>query len=408
MKNIAILVLAMALTACGSAPKNDAHSDHQHEAGHDHAQHDHPEGGDHDNHEGHDHEAEVAPKTEEAAHAHDGAITLSQCQAEELGVTFQEINYAPFSGAIKVSGVIEPASSENVVVVAPVSAVIDFAVRDMTVGTKVAAGTTLFLMKGEKTVNNNLADKIKIAEAQYLADKQEFGRMFEAAKEQLVTPAQIDAMRMRVIKSEQDFLSLTGAKHVKAPISGYVTKIDVQKGGFVDEGAQLVTITSGRKVVVRADVPANHFDIIEGITSANFRTPYNNKTYSVKDLGGKMISKANTVAEGGYTVPVKFLVGNVEHIATGTALEVFLTLQPQENVISLPVAALTEEQGAFYVYKKVCKESYEKVLVKLGESNGHDVKILSGVNPGDVIVTKGAYFVRLAGASSAIPHGHAH
>lgn len=407
MKKIAILVFAMALTACGSAPKNDAHSDHKHEAGHNHAEHDHS-GDDNTDHDGHDHAPETAPNTEEADHAHDGAITLSACQAEELGVTYQKIIEAPFSGAIKVSGVIEPASSENVVVVAPVSAVIDFAVRDMTVGTKVTAGTTMFLMKGDKTVNNNLADKIKVAEVQYLADKQEFGRMLEAAKEQLVTPAQIDAMRLQTIRSEQDFVSLTGAKQVKAPMSGYITKIDVAKGSFVDEGAQLVTITSGRKVVVRADVPANHFDVIEDIKSANFSTPYNNKTYSIYELGGKMISKANTVSEGGYTVPVKFLVGNVEHIATGTALEVFLTLQPQENVISLPVSALTEEQGAFYVYKKVCKESYEKTLVKLGESNGKDVMILSGVNPGDVIVTKGAYFVRLAGASSAIPHGHAH
>ena len=407
MRRITLLAIAIALSACGTSTKTDTHKDHdhgeqhQHAEGHDHAEH---EG---ENHENHDHAAEAAPKAEEE-HAHDGAITLSQCQADELGVTFQTIDAVPFEGAIKVSGVVEPASSEDIAVVAPVGAVVDFAVLNMTAGTKVNAGTTLFILKGDKMVSNNLNDKIKLAEVEYIAAKEEFGRIFEAAKNLIVTPAQLDAARINVIKAEQNFVSFSGAKRVKAPITGYITQIDVKKGGFVSEGAPLVTITSSRKIVVRADVPANYFDILPQINSANFVTPYNGKTYSVKELGGKLISKANAITEGGYTIPVRFVVGNVENIATGTALEVFLTLQPQEKVISLPVTALTEEQGAFYVYKKVCKESYEKTLVKLGDSNGKQVQILSGVKAGDVIVTKGAYFVRLAGASSAIPHGHAH
>ena len=408
MKQIILLALAIALAACGSAAKTETHTDHahgdehQHEAGHDHADH---EGEDHATH---DHAAEAKPVVGEYEHKHDGAITLSQCQADELGVTYATISAVPFVGAVKVSGVVEPASSENVAVIAPAGAVVDFAMLNMTAGTKVYAGATLFILKGAKMVSNNLTDKIKLSEAQYIAAKEEFGRLFEAAKSQIVTPAQLDAARINVIKTEQDYIGLSGATQVKSPITGHITQIDVKKGAFVDEGAPLVTITSSRKIVVRADVPANYFDLLPQINSANFITPYNGKTYSIKELGGKLLSKANAVTEGGYTIPVRFVVGNVENVATGTALEVYLTLQPKKDVISLPVAALTEEQGAFYVYKKVCKESYEKVLVKLGDSNGKQVQVLSGVKIGDVIVTKGAYFVRLAAASSSIPHGHAH
>ncbi|MGL4326473.1 MAG: efflux RND transporter periplasmic adaptor subunit, partial [Tannerellaceae bacterium] len=40
--------------------------------------------------------------------------------------------------------------------------------------------------------------------------------------------------------------------------------------------------------------------------------------------------------------------------------------------------------------------------------NGSEVQILSGLKPGEVVVTKGAMQVKLASMSSAIPHGHSH
>jgi multidrug efflux pump subunit AcrA (membrane-fusion protein) len=80
-----------------------------------------------------------------------------------------------------------------------------------------------------------------------------------------------------------------------------------------------------------------------------------------------------------------------------------------ENVISIPVEALTEEQGLYFIYIQKCKESYKKQEVKLGASNGKEVQILSGVNAGDRVVVKGAYHVKLASASNALPaHSHEH
>lgn len=74
-----------------------------------------------------------------------------------------------------------------------------------------------------------------------------------------------------------------------------------------------------------------------------------------------------------------------------------------ENVISLPHTALTEEQGSFFVYLQVDEEGYKKQLVTLGADNGERVQILSGVKAGDKVVTQGAYQVKLAGATNAIP-----
>lgn len=69
----------------------------------------------------------------------------------------------------------------------------------------------------------------------------------------------------------------------------------------------------------------------------------------------------------------------------------------------------TEEQGIFFVYLQLDEEGYKKQEVTLGADNGKSVQILTGIKPGDRVVTEGAYQVRLASASNAIPaHSHEH
>ena len=73
------------------------------------------------------------------------------------------------------------------------------------------------------------------------------------------------------------------------------------------------------------------------------------------------------------------------------------------------MTALMEEQGNFFVYVQVTGESFDKRQVKTGAQDGTSVQIVSGLNPGDRVVTKGAYLVKLATQSGSAPaHGHEH
>ena len=65
------------------------------------------------------------------------------------------------------------------------------------------------------------------------------------------------------------------------------------------------------------------------------------------------------------------------------------------------------EMGNFYVYRQLDEEGYQKQEITLGANNGKEVQVLSGLTPGDRIVTRGAYQVKMASASAAIP-GHTH
>ena len=156
-------------------------------------------------------------------------------------------------------------------------------------------------------------------------------------------------------------------------------------------------------------VSEKYYPYLRTIGSANFRTPYNNKVYTLKDLNGRLLSYGKASGDNGYYVPVTFEFDNKGDVIPGSFVEIFLLSSPMENVISLPHTALTEEQGSFFVYLQVDEEGYKKQLVTLGADNGEKVQILSGVKAGDKVVTQGAYQVKLAGATNAIPaHSHEH
>ena len=63
-----------------------------------------------------------------------------------------------------------------------------------------------------------------------------------------------------------------------------------------------------------------------------------------------------------------------------------------------------------YVFVQVPGEpdAFLKKEVTTGEDNGERIEIISGVKAGDIVVTKGAYQVKLAATSSVIPEGHTH
>lgn len=153
----------------------------------------------------------------------------------------------------------------------------------------------------------------------------------------------------------------------------------VKEGDYVSVGQPLVSVTQNRKLFLRADVSEKYYPYLNSIGSANFCTPYNNKVYTLKELGGRMLSYGKASGENGYYVPVTFEFDNKGDVIPGSFVEVFLLSSPMENVLSLPHSALTEEQGSFFVYLQLDEEGYKKQLVTLGADNGESVQILSGI-----------------------------
>ena len=60
------------------------------------------------------------------------------------------------------------------------------------------------------------------------------------------------------------------------------------------------------------------------------------------------------------------------------------------------------------LFSKKNKEVFKKQEVTIGSTDGKRTEILSGLKAGDKAVVSGAYQVKLASLSGAIPEGHSH
>lgn len=388
----------LSLSFFGSCSHSHGHEGHDHE----HEEHIHA-GEDHDHdHEGH---SDNEGKDEHASHSEE--IILSPDKAKAAGVEVQIIQPGEFNEAIATSGRILAAAGSQSTAVATQAGIVRL-VQPWSDGMTVNAGAPLFTISNSKLPEGDVSSRAKIeygrAKAEYERQQKLMADKLTTEQEYLSAKADYETARLMY---EATGSGKTGGTTVTAPKGGYVLSCNVKDGDYVEIGAPLMTITQNRRLQLQADLPQRHIDALEYITSANFTTGNSDKTYSLRELNGRVVSHGAQAAGGSTFVPVIFEFDNTPGIVAGSFAQVYLLTVPRPSVIAVPKTAITEDQGIYAVYVQLDEEGYERRVVTPGKSNGRNVEILSGINPGDKVVTKGAMHVKLASASKAIP-GHTH
>ncbi len=404
MKKLIFLgvLVALSLGSCNSRSA-DTHDGHNHETeNHDHEAELHEEA---DEHDGHNHEAE------EAHSAGSGEIVLPPAKAKAAGVEVNTVEPGTFHQVIKTSGQVLAAQGDESVAVATVAGVVSFRNKNVVEGMQVGKGSPLLTLSSQNMAEGDPVQKARIA---YEVSKKEYERMKALVASKIVSEKEF-AQAKQAYENARISYEAVARNHtpqgqtVTAPIGGYVKSLLVKEGDYVSVGQPLVSITQNRRLFLRADVSEKYYNALPSVASANFSTPYNNKVYSLTDLNGRLLSYGKASGEGSYYIPVTFEFDNKGEVVPGSFVEIYLLTKPMEGVISVPRSALTEEQGSFFVYLQIDEECYRKQLVTLGADDGERVQVLTGLHAGDRLVTKGAYQVKLAGATNAIPaHSHEH
>ena len=421
----AITILAISLWGCKNQSSQDkhTHSETETHAGHNHEEHDHcheghdhsHEGHDHDheghdhNHEGHDHEhADHNHESEEAKHSDE--IIFPKAQAAKTTFEVREIQPASFNQVVKTTGQILAAPGDEAVIVATSNGVVSFTSNKLTEGTKVQKGQSLFQISSKNIAEGDYYTKVK---ATYEAAKASYDRAESLVKDKIISQKEFENTKLEFENAKTAYDAVSNNKTAKgvsvnAPINGHVKNILVKEGEYITIGQPLATVSQNQRLVLRAEVSQRYYNAMQSIKSANFKTPYDNKVYSLEDLNGRLLSFGKTSNENLFFIPVSFEFDNKGEVIPGSFVEVYLISAPIENTLSIPVSALTNEMGIHYVYVQIDEEGYRKQEVALGANNGKEVQIIKGLHPGDRVVTKGAYQVKMASASGAIPHGHSH
>ena len=416
-----LLLLPICFYGCKNTAKQghvhettEAHAHHAHdEHGHDHAAHDHAthDHKDHDHaHEGHDHAAEISGHAHEGeAGAHSDEIIFTKAQAARTEFEVREIQPGTFHQVIKTTGQILSAPGDESVIVATNNGVVSYADHDLAVGAPVQEGEPVFYIASKHLGDGDYYERTRAA---YEQAKAEYERAQKLIGDKIISQKEFESIVLAYQEAKIAFDAISGKNSpqgvgVNTPLGGYIKSINVKDGEYVTAGQAIATVSQNRRLVLRADVSEKHYAALQNITTANFKTPYDNQVYELKELSGRLLSTGKSATDNTFFIPVTFEFDNRGDIIPGSFVEVYLISTPMENVISLPLTALTNEMGYFYVYRQLDEEGYQKQEVQVGASNGKEIQILNGVHPGDRIVTKGAYQVKMASASAAIP-GHTH
>ncbi|MDR0725292.1 MAG: efflux RND transporter periplasmic adaptor subunit [Prevotellaceae bacterium] len=376
---------------------------HSGQQGHDH---DHSSSESHEHCDGDGHNHEIA----EIAEEHSDEISFTKEQAEAIGLETETVTAGVFTQVIKVSGQIQTPQGDEATVAATSNGIVSFVNPSITEGTAVKAGEALVSISAKNILEGDPVAKAKIS---YETAQKEFQRAEELVKDKIISVKEYEQIRLRyetaktVYEAQSANVTANGVK-VTSPINGFVKNRLIRQGDYVSVGQAIVTVAQNRRLQLRAEVPENYFKYLKNIGSANFKPAYDDTVYRLSDLNGRLLSFGKTAESESFYIPVTFEFDNVGDIIPGSYTEIYLLSVPLNDVISVPVSAITEEQDLFFVYLQLDEEGYKKQEITPGQSDGKRVAILSGLNAGDKVVTKGVYQVKLAATSSITPEGHSH
>jgi RND family efflux transporter MFP subunit len=187
--------------------------------------------------------------------------------------------------------------------------------------------------------------------------------------------------------------SVNATTTVPAPIDGVVTERTANVGLNVDQGTALFTVVDLSTVWITADVYERDFSRVRVGSDATITT----SAYPGVSLRGRVSYIDPQVSSETRTAKIRIEVPNQRgELRLGMYTDVVVSGAPGASVPVIPRSAVQNVGDRTVVYLANPKEQGKFIEreVRLGQTSGEQVQVTSGVQPGDVIVTEGSFFVR--------------
>lgn len=343
-----------------------------------------------------------------------GTISFLKEQAWKIDFAVQKANYAPIGEVIRVAGEVLPSQGDERTVAAPSSGIIITNVQKIQPSRAISKGDWLYTIVPTGDPDENLEARLKEAQARYDQAKSEYERQQGLLEDKIISAKEFERTQMEYKVAQVALENITkyvsqGGVRVYAPISGYVQAIHLDPGAFAETGTPLLTLAQNRRVQLVADVPQQYFPQLRQVRTADFKTTYSERVHSLSEYNGRLVSYARSISLDEPFIPIYFELDNRGELLPGSMVELYLKTNQTQNTLVITRSALLEEYGNYFVMVQLGGETFEKRQVEIGIDNGVEVQVLRGLKPGEIVVTVGAYQVKMASmAASAPAHGHPH
>jgi HlyD family secretion protein len=177
------------------------------------------------------------------------------------------------------------------------------------------------------------------------------------------------------------FKKKVGDLIVRSPVDGQLTSLDAEIGQSKNKGERLgqIDVLSGFKVRV---------DIDEHYISRIFIGLMGEFTFAAKDYKLKIKKVYTQVTNGRFQVDMEFEGEAPQGIRRGQTLQIRLALSDETQALLLAKGGFYQQTGGNWVFKvsEGGSKAY-KVDIQLGRQNPDYYEVLSGLQPGDKVVT---------------------
>lgn len=193
--------------------------------------------------------------------------------------------------------------------------------------------------------------------------------------------AQMGASYARMQRALSLMRRKVGDLVVRAPIDGQLTSLDAEIGQSKTKGERLgqIDILSGYKV--RVDIDEHYISRI--VIGQEGEATLSGKTYKLR------IKKVYTqVNNGRFQVDMEFVGDVPPGIRRGQSLQIRLALSDETQALLVAKGGFFQQTGGNWIFKVSNDGSRAyRVDVQLGRQNPDYYEVLSGLEPGDKVVT---------------------
>jgi len=347
------------------------------------------------------------------AASEDAGISFLKEQAWKIDFQTAPVVTGKIYDVINTSGVWMPSPGSVKSLAAKSNGVVDFKVNNLTEGTAVKKGQLLMSLNSQGLASNNLSTGIASAKAKYQQAKSEFDRKKELYDSKIVPKSEFEKVESDFEIAKANYQSLTsgvsgGSKQIRAPFDGFIKSITISNGDYVEQGVALVSIGTHQPKVLKTQLAPNYGLSMENVQGIWFQTK-EGEWKNVSDAEGSILSIGKDVERENPLISVFVQVNAEVDMPEGSLTPVQIAMGDATQNTMIPVNSLLEDYGSYSVIVQLSGEGFERRPVKIGKRNGKNVEILQGLEVGEVVVTTGAYQVKMASMSGSTPaHGHEH
>jgi cobalt-zinc-cadmium efflux system membrane fusion protein len=205
--------------------------------------------------------------------------------------------------------------------------------------------------------------------------------------------ALIDGIRQRLRRFgiSDDSPRGTFLTPLKAPFSGVITKAQASPGDVVDAGRDVFTVADLSRVWVQAEVYEKDLGRIR-IGQSAFITV---DTYPNQPFEGKVAYISDVLDSQTRTARVRCEVANHDlRLKTDMFANIELPTKFSKQALAVPAGALQEVEGKNVVFIRRSATQFEKRGVEKGVTVNNQTEIVSGLKPGEPVVTQGAFHLK--------------